>query len=118
VTSYFEWMGAGRYSVDIRSGAMHGQRAWVRDLYYGVDESNLYLRLDFDSTAVFARVELRTERQNISLLDNPAIEWAQGKILEVRIPFAVVGTSTDQRLKFQIAIGRDLIPPNGSIELN
>jgi alpha-amylase/alpha-mannosidase (GH57 family) len=117
VTSYFEWMGAGRFSVDTRSGAMHGQRALVRDLYYGVDESNLYLRLDFDSTPVFTRVELRTEQQIISLLDNPAIEWAQGKILEVRIPFAVVGTSTDQRLKFQIAIGPDLIPAETWIEI-
>jgi alpha-amylase/alpha-mannosidase (GH57 family) len=118
VTSYFEWMGAGRYSVDTRSGAMHGPRALVRDLYYGVDESNLYLRLDFDTTPVFTRVELRTERQIISLLDNPAIEWAQGKILEMRIPFAMVETSRDHRLKFQIAIGRDLIPPNGWIEID
>jgi alpha-amylase/alpha-mannosidase (GH57 family) len=118
VTSYFEWMGAGRYSVDTRSGAMHGQRVWVRDLYYGADESNLYLRLDFDSTPIFTRVELRTERQSISLLDNPAIEWTQGKILEARIPFAVVRTSSDQRLKFQIAIGRDLIPPDGWIEID
>jgi len=28
VTSYFEWMGAGLYRVDERSGSMHGRSSW------------------------------------------------------------------------------------------
>ena len=47
VTSYFEWLGAGVYRVDNRSGAMHGQRFFVQELRYGSDGQNLYLRLDF-----------------------------------------------------------------------
>ena len=31
VTSYFEWLGAGLYRVDNRSGAMHGQRFVIRE---------------------------------------------------------------------------------------
>src|SRR5260370_6986940 len=79
VTSYFEWMGAGHYSVDTRSGAMHGERGLVRDLYYGVGESNLYLRLDF-AKPTFTRVEIRTEHQVISSLRNPTVEPPPNKI--------------------------------------
>jgi alpha-amylase/alpha-mannosidase (GH57 family) len=117
VTSYFEWMGAGHYRVDTKPGAMHGQRALVRDLYYGLDESNFYVRLDFDNVPAFTRVELRTERQIVSLLDNPAIEWARGKILEVRIPFGVIGVLGDQPLQFRIALANEEIPPAGWIEV-
>jgi hypothetical protein len=109
VTSYFEWMGAGHYGVDIRSGSMHGERAPVRDLYYGVDESNLYLRLDFDK-ATFTGVEMRTEQRVISLLDNPDVESAQKRILEIRIPFGVIGAIGDQTLRCQVALTNDGIP--------
>ncbi len=110
VTSYFEWMGAGHFRVDTRSGAMHGERAVVRDLYYGVDKSNLYLRMDFDRTAAFTGMELRTEKKIISLLDNPDVELAKRKILEVRVPFSVVEASIDQVIKFHIALANDGIP--------
>lgn len=52
VTSYFEWLGAGSYSVDERSGAMHGQRFLLRDLRYGCDGEHLFLRLDFERTGL------------------------------------------------------------------
>ena len=31
VTSYFEWMGAGMYRVDERSGSMHGKKFLVKE---------------------------------------------------------------------------------------
>jgi hypothetical protein len=46
VTNYFEWLGAGVYSPDYRSGSMHGGAQGVEALYYGYDERALYLRLD------------------------------------------------------------------------
>src|SRR5579872_7608961 len=52
VTSYFEWLGAGSYRVDQRSGAMHGQRFLVRDLQYGCDGERLFLRLDFEQNSL------------------------------------------------------------------
>jgi len=122
VTSYFEWMGAGHYRVDTRSGAMHGERALVRDLYYGVDKSNLYLRIDFDQTAAFTSVELRTEQKIIPLLNNPDVDSAKRKILEVRVPFSVVGASINQIIKYRIVLGNDgipldVIPSEGWIEV-
>jgi alpha-amylase/alpha-mannosidase (GH57 family) len=45
-TTYFEWIGAGYYSADRRTSAMHG-RSFVLDcLLYGFDDDHFYLRLD------------------------------------------------------------------------
>jgi alpha-amylase/alpha-mannosidase (GH57 family) len=47
VVRYFEWMGAAVYTADRRSGSMHGKQFLLDALYAGIDESNLYARLDF-----------------------------------------------------------------------
>ena len=47
VTSYFEWLGAGLYRVDERSGSMHGGKYLVKEVHFGSDGVNLYLRVDF-----------------------------------------------------------------------
>src|SRR3954462_9985152 len=47
VTSYFEWLGAGVYRQDGRSGSMHGQRSPVQEVHYGADHERLSLRVDF-----------------------------------------------------------------------
>ena len=117
VTSYFEWMGAGHYQIDARSGAMHGQRTSVRDLYYGADDENLYLRFDLDG-APETRIELRTTQASIPLLDNPQVESAHRKILELRVPFQLLGISKNQPLRFQLTVASDNIPADGWIELN
>jgi alpha-amylase/alpha-mannosidase (GH57 family) len=45
-TSYFEWLGAGFYSADRRSGAMHGRAYFLHDLRYGFSEQFFYVRVD------------------------------------------------------------------------
>jgi alpha-amylase/alpha-mannosidase (GH57 family) len=44
---YFEWMGAAAYTADQRAGAMHGKQFLVSSVYAGIDEANVYGRLDF-----------------------------------------------------------------------
>jgi alpha-amylase/alpha-mannosidase (GH57 family) len=44
---YFEWMGAAIYTADHRAGAMHGKQFLVDSVYAGIDETNVYGRLDF-----------------------------------------------------------------------
>ena len=44
---YFEWMGSAVYTADRRAGAMHGKRFLVDSVYAGIDENNVYGRLDF-----------------------------------------------------------------------
>jgi len=93
---------------------MHSDQRMVRELYYGTDGRNLFLRLDLEGTPEFNRVELRTGEKVLSLLDNPEIQWVRGKILEIKIP--------QLPPEFQLAIFQDdllqqAIPPDGRIRL-
>ena len=120
VTSYFEWMGAGHYRMDHRSGSMHAQVSPVRDLYYGTDSASLYIRIDFDGITEFSGIELRTPGQAIPLLNNQQVELAHRKILEMKIPLKLLAGSAP--IRFQIALAsRDLhlevIPSDGWITL-
>jgi alpha-amylase/alpha-mannosidase (GH57 family) len=44
---YFEWMGAASYNADRRAGSMHGKSFLLDSVYAGIDENNVYGRLDF-----------------------------------------------------------------------
>src|SRR5712671_2528489 len=44
---YFEWMGAAIFTADQRAGAMHGKQFLLDSVYAGIDEKNVYGRLDF-----------------------------------------------------------------------
>ena len=46
VTNYFEWLGAGVYSPDYRSGSMHGGAECVEAFYFGAGKQAFYLRVD------------------------------------------------------------------------
>jgi alpha-amylase/alpha-mannosidase (GH57 family) len=105
VTSYFEWLGAGRYRPDLRSGAMHGGESPVHEMLYGTDAGNLYVRIDGDRDGAF----------NIEF-DNGATETqtAVGRIIELRAPLA--------GKKFRVAVARNglpatTVPPQGWIDL-
>ena len=45
--SYFDWLGAAMYAADSRAGAMHGRQSILEAAYAGIDEANLYARIDF-----------------------------------------------------------------------
>ncbi|MBK5294739.1 MAG: glycoside hydrolase, partial [Acidobacteriia bacterium] len=98
VSSYFEWMGAGQYQVDGRSGSMHGQRLLVRQLHYGCDGQNLYLRVDLDPVEepvivhlTFPEASWKLELSHVSarVLEGPPIEIAYRRVLEARIPLSL-----------------------------
>jgi len=61
VTSYFEWMGAGRYRPDERQGAMHGRKINVQEVWYGSDGASLFVRVDFhqSQSGAMAGTEVR-----------------------------------------------------------
>jgi alpha-amylase/alpha-mannosidase (GH57 family) len=94
VTSYFEWLGAGRYRPDPRSGSMHGGESPVREMFYGSDGKNLYVRLDTEADGKF----------EIEFENGPAnAQVARGRIVELGAPKA------GQR--FRVTISRDGLPP-------
>jgi alpha-amylase/alpha-mannosidase (GH57 family) len=146
ITSYFEWMGAGVYLVDERSGSMHGKQVLVKELHYGTDGSNLYIRLDFHSaleenlSGLQARLNLQganatqqssvllgLERSGVKVIeltlpesgvDTPVFECACVKILELRLLLGALGANP----KFQLSLWRDglpldAIPQHGWLEL-
>jgi len=77
VTSHFEWLGAGRYRPDPRSGAMHGGSAGAQEMFYGWDDANLYIRIDGADGDSFT---LESESGPL-----PA-ETARGRIVEMKAP--------------------------------
>jgi alpha-amylase/alpha-mannosidase (GH57 family) len=68
-TTYFEWMGAGLYSADRRSTAMHGRLMLLHEIRYGFDEKRFHLRVDVFSEALRElrdaefRITLRAEEE-------------------------------------------------------
>src|SRR5262249_26352227 len=44
--SYFEWLGAGLYSANRRSGAMHGRAPFLDELRFGFNDRFLFVRVD------------------------------------------------------------------------
>jgi hypothetical protein len=137
VTSYFEWLGAGVYRVDQRTGAMHGQRFFVRELRYGSDGHNLYLRLDFvesaDVTAFGTELRIGVQPQNSAeppitravLLTGSAdgVESVLDKVCEVKISLAGIGVPHGRDVRFQLSLWQaglpmEALPPQGWIEFS
>ena len=44
---YFDWMGAATYTADRHAGAMHGKVFLLDAIYAGVNETHLFVRVDF-----------------------------------------------------------------------
>jgi len=63
-STYFEWMGAGLYSADRRSSAMHGRLLLMHELRYGFDEKCFHLRVDVFSEPL---AELRDAEFRITI---------------------------------------------------
>lgn len=94
VTSYFEWMGAGLYKPDLRSGSMHGGFSAAREMYYGCDDANLYVRLD---GAANADVTLKFDTGAVKA------ETAVGRIVEMKAP--------RQGGRFRVHVAHNGLPP-------
>jgi alpha-amylase/alpha-mannosidase (GH57 family) len=139
VTSYFEWIGAGSYRVDERSGSMHGKKFLIDEVLFGSDGANLFLRLDFHAgqeqelPGMEARITVQPlnggGEKSVTLrfagagaeADLP-IECAFGRILEARIPLDVAGIPERRGLRFQFSLWQgglpmDAVPQQGWLEL-
>jgi alpha-amylase/alpha-mannosidase (GH57 family) len=136
-TSYFEWLGAGLYSVDRRGGAMHGRAHYLHELRFGFDHRNLFLRVDCLAGSlaalrecefhlrVKAQEELRilvkvhagkmesytVERDNVCLLDTAeSVAVAFGNILEVRINRELLSGRPQTALEVGVALWNGGLP--------
>ncbi|MCC6588182.1 MAG: glycoside hydrolase [Bryobacterales bacterium] len=119
VTSYFEWMGAGVYEVDERSGAMHGQRFVIDRLLYGADRQNLYLRLDFEQPLTDARIHFNFQHQEfdveirgqeLKVTGDGAAEVAYQKVLELKVPLHGIDAHPGDRVSLQLSVWQGALP--------
>lgn len=83
---YFEWLGAASHVADRHSSAMHGKLFLLDTGYAGIDEENLYCRVDF--------------------IDDPA-EWATGDTrLVVSIETMSPDGNGDQSMRLEANISQ------------
>jgi alpha-amylase/alpha-mannosidase (GH57 family) len=134
VDSYFEWLGAGVYRVDQRSGSMHGKRALVREVYFGADDANLFLRIDFaEDAAAIEGLEIdadvpgtngRPERK-LRIVVKSGVALAEGSgghaafkdIMEISFPS--VEDPARVRLSFwQDGLPIEAIPPQDYLQIS
>ncbi len=128
VTSYFEWLGAGVYRADSRSGAMHGRQFPVREVYYGTDGVSAFLRLDFETRAEEAGggIELRVRfvsrkgsepvsvvvkiEKGATTVTPQEAKAAFAQMLELEVPFSVIGAEQGVPLEFAISLWQGGLP--------
>ena len=135
VTSYFEWMGAGIYRVDERSGSMHGKKTLLNEVYFGSDGVNFFLRVDFhpghepELPGMEARLTVQSldgARNTYAAVaftagsvkaaatrfaeDGGTLECAFGRVLECRMPLQGMGIAAGKGLRFQLSLWEDGLP--------
>jgi hypothetical protein len=144
VSSYFEWMGAGLYRIDSRSGAMHSQRPLIQDLRYGTDGRHIYLRVDFtEPIADGHEIEFRLSLRNAAgarfravhrwhngrleladtNLDDAAVKAAAGAIYEASLLMSAIEVRQGDPVWLNLSIFRDglpaaALPINGELEVD
>jgi alpha-amylase/alpha-mannosidase (GH57 family) len=138
ISSYFEWLGAGVYRVDARSGAMHGQRGLLQDLYYGSDGRHLYLRIDFEpgvadelsgvdahftvqpagdpGSVSYVALSFKSgalEAGDVRLTkphEAAAVDFAFRRVLETKFSLAALGVGPGQSLRLQLSLWKQGLP--------
>ena len=128
VTSYFEWLGAGLYRADSRSGAMHGRQFLVREVHYGTDGASAFLRMDFDRRPeeMAGGLELRLRFLSAANVDpqmfeiyidgsatratQPEITVALRDLLEIEVPLRLISAPAGAPVRFQISLWQGGLP--------
>ena len=140
VTNYFEWMGAGLYLPDPRSGSMHGATRVWEALYYGFSPEALFLRLDLAPTfpkehpefeirvnvVDHSRVRIHASigstgvaalnawKDEVPLPAPPASDGqilvAFQRIFELRLDYRLLGHEQHQQIRLQVSIWANALP--------
>jgi alpha-amylase/alpha-mannosidase (GH57 family) len=144
-STFYEWLKAGYYHTTSKSGTIHQDKEHIiSDIYFGFDINNLYLRLDFnESTDVKDYQEIKSTIKFVKP-DNIKIEFfiknhspskyfvykknfnyfesvaelgdiALNKLIEIKIPFDLIGINVNNELCFFIVLTDE---NNDIIEVN
>ncbi len=137
VTNYYEWLSAGYYDIGKLKGAMHQAETVIKEIYYGFDTDNMYVRLDVGfplsdlelRSFSFALILLHPHQYKISAsykkekgkfdLDIFKLEddhWSFMKtiesvginrIVEVAVPFSEIAAGPNDEIQFVTAVEKD-----------
>ena len=144
-SSYFEWLGAGTYSVDRRSGALHAGAGILSGLSYGFSKDRFFVRLEplpsdvseageceLRFTFWDGREKLVTVRlagnwvTAITVVpeENPdgKVAAAAGKIMEASFSRELVEPENRKSLQLSVSVWKnglpvDVVPSSGYIEI-
>jgi alpha-amylase/alpha-mannosidase (GH57 family) len=105
ITSPYEWLGAGRFRPDPRQGAMHGGEPVAREVFFGRNDSQIFVRLDGAAAGVFG----------IEFEDGPVpVKTVRGRVTEIEAPLA----GPRFRITFtRTGLPPQTLPPEGWLEL-
>ena len=145
IGSFFEWLGAGRYRADERSGSMHGKKFLVKEVHFGSNGKNFYLRVDFHPgyEEELGGLEVRLNLQSLDQKatggvvltlagsqaqvtgrkpENLDAECRFARVLEARVPLEGAGIREGAGLRFQFSLWQaglpmDAVPHQGWIEM-
>lgn len=140
VTNYFEWLGAGVYSPDYRSGSMHGAARYVDALYYGYSDRALFLRLDLSEVFLEEQPEFeiranvngegrarvhasvaqgklslvqfwkRDEQLLVPLATGEHLQVAFARVFELRLDYALLGLAPHDKTQLQVSLWVNELP--------
>ena len=129
ISSYFEWLGSGSYCPDRRQGAMHGREQCVKELRYGSDGVNLFLRLDMEQSGPGGmagtevrlnvksaqaenelRFQLHSDGAKLETTAEGAVACAYLRIFEMSAPLKSFGARATEQVGLQLSLWRDGLP--------
>jgi len=126
ITSYYEWIGAGLYQPHHTMTTMYRTEQIVEAIHYGFDLERFFLRIDFrqdfdlsegmnvrltvlqpkEASLTIGPVGADRKSARCTMLGTNASEvaFAVGKIVELGVPFALLGLRASDELKFFIEL--------------
>jgi alpha-amylase/alpha-mannosidase (GH57 family) len=137
VSNYFEWLTAGHYYVADQIGTMHRAETLIKQVLFGFDLENAYLRVDpqrgtvenlfqkgFQFQLLFlpafilsigykedgtVAITLERERDDTWLIVDHHCEVGIGQILEVKVPFVDLEAASGDSIRFRVTLSKSAI---------
>jgi len=77
---YFEWLGAASFTADRRGSAMHGKQFVLDAVYAGIDDANLYARVDFAGGVPRGRLDVVVKLESLAAATGKPQRQLRGEV--------------------------------------